>query len=582
MIYDDEKQTNEAYSHIDLHEVRQEWENASQARDRYTTDFPSLDNLVDGVPLDKQEDAPYVGDTTMSGLVRSIPKASLQQLPIFSSVVNGNKNSIDSHIASYLLRLAVFNKDTFGKGLLSTLQIGTEKAVTHGFAPFMTSTGMMFDNFGTSMKLLHYSDVAPEPGIQDASESGYFYVTANLTKTRVRKIYRAALRNEHTTWNVDALKRLLDSEPDSDNNYVKYMSESDAGSGIDNNRNTYKFVTKYEVGPGGEFITFSPQIEDEPLRVVENRSKFGYPRVQFLVIDPAPLSPYGTSRVRLASPNQNLMNVYYQNIAKMLLINSDPPILQRGRFSSQPRLTPRSRWVAMDNNATAELVNMDNGSLSQFVPMSNQMSTQIKNIMGTPTAESSNAEYSGTGPGVRLQERDLTMHANQITKILENFLRQYALVALDTYVSEQSGSDVLIVDEEAKNAINRIEPDYIGDDNKIQINWDDFYDRIEHWTVEIDVSVGQDELEERERGDLQDAITVLGQNADVLGPEAQKRTMELTDMLLENSVPNAKRLRGEAAEQDIQAEMQGRPQPGTGSQQIPPEMQQMLTDGMPR
>jgi hypothetical protein len=32
-------------------------------------------------------------------------------------------------------------RDTFGKGLLSTLQIGAEQALAHGYAPFFTATG---------------------------------------------------------------------------------------------------------------------------------------------------------------------------------------------------------------------------------------------------------------------------------------------------------------------------------------------------------------------------------------------------------------------------------------------------------
>jgi hypothetical protein len=48
----------------------------------------------------------------------------------------------------------------------------------------------MYNDFGTTMRLLHYTDTAPEPGITDSNESGYHYVVANLTPSRVRKILR--------------------------------------------------------------------------------------------------------------------------------------------------------------------------------------------------------------------------------------------------------------------------------------------------------------------------------------------------------------------------------------------------------
>ena len=60
---------------------------------------------------------------------------------------------------------------------------------------------------------------------------------------------------------------------------------------------TYEFVTRYETGPDSTIITFCPDVQEAPLRVMDNHSKWGYPRVQYLVIDPAALTPFGISRV---------------------------------------------------------------------------------------------------------------------------------------------------------------------------------------------------------------------------------------------------------------------------------------------
>lgn len=548
------------YPDIEMEELIEDWRIARQYREHYTIDFPSLDNLVDGIPVNPQQGAPYVGDTTLAGLVRSIPRDSLQQLPVFAAVVNGTKLSINALLASWILRKGVFNQDTFGKGLLSTLQIGAEQALTHGYAPFMTATGQMFDEFGTTMKVLHYSDVDPEPGIQDHNEAGFDYAVANLTKTRVRKILRAAEANPNTTWNVPALRKLLETPP-SGKNYSIYMSAAQQKKAQEN-APTYQFVTKYEVGRGGQFVTFCAQYEDDALRVLDNKSKFGFPRINFLVIDPAALSPFGTSRVRLASPSQNLMNAYYMNITSMLILNSKPPILKRGRFTKPVQLKQGAVWEAQDQNAKAELVTMDNGALEQFVPMAKQMIAQIQTMMGKAPLD---RQYGNTSPGAKQQIKYDDTATNQITNILENFLRQYALVALDTYICEQSGEEDLIVDDECKNAINRLaeqkfvpQPDVendpdgtlgimtefvppIGDDNKMKIIWEEFYDFIKTLSVEIELSIGKDELDEKKRGDLQDMLTTMMQNAGD-NPAAQQKISELTDMLLEKVVPESKRI----------------------------------------
>lgn len=136
----------------------------------------------------------------------------------------------------------------------------------------------------------------------------------------------------------------------------------------------------------------------------------------------------------------------------------------------------------------------------------------------------------------------MSLSVNQVTKILENFLRQYALVALDTLLSEQEGEDRLIVDDDTKNAINEVEAGAIGDDNKIDMDWSAFYAAIEEWTVEISVSLSKDDIDEKKRADLQDMLVVLAQNAESIGPEAQQRVKEITDMLMKDNAPLLKPL----------------------------------------
>jgi len=523
---------------FEMSTLLKEWGTAQVNRRRFTTDFPTLDKIVDGVPIQHQPKAPFVGDTTIAGLTRQIPRASLRQLPTFSMAVNGTKESVTAKLCTYFLRRSVFNENTFGKGLLSTMQIGTEQAIAHGYAPFMVSTGMMANEFGTTMQLLHWDDVDPEPGVRDSNEFGYIYLTANITKSKLRKILKAAEANENTSWNVPALQELVQMDP-STKIYSIYGTEARNKNQVE--AATFQFITRYEPGGGGRFVTFCPQIEDRTLRTIENRSKFGYPKIVFLVIDPEPLSPFGVSRVRLASPFQNMLNIYLQNIASMLLINSKPPVLKRGRFDGPVQLVQGAQWNAMDQNATAELVTMDNGALSQASQFISLFSTQIQNIMGaTAGALGTNNNYSKTGPGVRLQEKDTGLSTTQITNILENFLRQYALTAVDTHISEQTGDDILIVDDECKDALNEIEPGMVGDDNKVTINWEEFYDGIKDWTVEIELSMDKDELEEKTRGEIQDLLTTLAQTADPADMEAQAVIKQLRDKWLQKTVPDLK------------------------------------------
>jgi hypothetical protein len=524
---------------IDMQVLIDEWKLSSSYVEQYTRDFQSLDNLVDAVPLSPDPNAPFVGDTTLPGLVRSIPRDSLHQVPVFSAIINGTKKSIPALLSTFLLKRYAFNEDTFGKGLLSTLQIGGEQALTHGFAAFMVATGQMYKDFGTTLRLLHHSDTSPEPGIQDHNETGYDYVVAHLTAGRVNRMLKNAEGDDEGDWYAPALRRVLEQPPRA-TNYSQTQSEPRQNQAGEAASPTYEFVTRYPNGDTDEpIITFCPEVPDAPLRVLENHSRWGYGRVMYLVIDPAPLTPFGISRVRLASPNQNLMNIYYGNIASMLLLNSKPPILKRGRFTTPVQLKQGAVWETLDQNATAELKNLDNGSLQFFPQMAQQFATQIQNIMGGRTQSivaNGKSGFGKTAPGEKRAQDFEDSSSNQITKILENFLRQYALVALDTLFAEQYGTDMIIVDDDTKNAMNAIKPGFVGDDNKVELNWEKFYAAIEDWSVEVTVSVSKDEVKDAERGDLQDMLVVLAQNAKD-NPEAAQKVTEITNLLLQDKAP---------------------------------------------
>lgn len=534
-----ENPTIKKRSDIDMHNLVQEWKLSASYVEQYTRDFPQLDTLVDAIPLVKEDDAPFVGDTTLAGLVSSIPRDSLQQLPVFAAVVNGTKFSINALLCTALLKKYIFNEDTFGKGLLSTLQLTAEEALKHGYAPILVAASEMYNDFGTTMRMLHYMDTSPEPGITDHNETGYDYVVSNLAPSRVRAMLRKAKANPKTEYDVEMLEYILEHPPQA-KDYSQYQGQGDQNQAGESASPTYRFVTRYEVGKDGTQIMFCPDVLTErPVKVTDNDSKWGYPRVMYLTIDPAALTPFGKSRVRRASPNQNLMNIYYGSIASLLLINAAPPLFKRGLFTGPVQLRRNAVWESRDPNATVEMKNLDNGSLQFFPQFAQTFAGQIQNIMGGKTQSVNSGTKSGfgkTGPGEKRAQAFEDISTNQITKILENFLRQYALVGLDTLISQQIGEDMVIVDDETKNAINQIEPGFIGADNKIKVNWGQLYAEIEEWSIEILVSVSKDEMDEKKRADLQDTLVVLAQNADG-NPDAQQKIQEITDMLVKDKAP---------------------------------------------
>lgn len=527
---------------LNMQELIDEWKQSREFVELNSKDYPRLDALVDAVPVTHDGEAPYVGDTTLGSVVRASISNSIQQLPVYDAYINGSKNTIPALVATFLLKSRVFNEDTFGKGLLSTLHIAGEQAITRGFAATMPKTGMMLGDFGTTLGLVHYSDLGVEAGVTDGSEAGYHYVKTNLVPSRVRKIVKQAKNNPETSWVVPMLEKLLVEGTPQPTNYSQHESAGRQRQASEAASKVYTFVTRYPVGsPDEPIVTFCPEFSDGPVRVMEQRSKWCFPRVQYLVIDPDGLSPFGVSRVRMVSPNVNFLNIYMGNVASMLMLNSKPPVFQQGRFSTPVQLKQGVTWKTNDPNAKASLITLDNGTLTQFPTVAEYFQRQIQGIMGSPKGSiapgaSGKSSYGNTGPGVRMQQQEQDVQINKLTKIFENYLSQYGLCALDLILSEQEGTDNIIVDDETKNAINQLAPGAIGDDNVFVMNWRDFYDAIQTMQVKVQVSLSKDELDEKKRADIQDMLVVLGQNAQTI-PGAAEKVAELTNILLEDKAP---------------------------------------------
>lgn len=529
-----------------------EWEEGRDWVEHFTRDFRDLDNLADAVPLANSPKAPLVGSVTLSSAVRQIPRSSVQQLPTMSVEVNGTKRSVKAIVCDYLVRRVIFNQDSFGKGVLSSVQIAAESALTHGFQPFFASLTDNSYTYGeVKLNLVHHRDFVIEPGVFDASESSYYYVRTRVTREKLKERIRIAKENPDSLWDVSALEELLETQTDSDNfnNDVSDIRQNPS----EMMQNTFDIITRYGTGAFYDIVTFNPNVQ-RPLRTMKSRSKFGYPRLQNLVIDPAQLTPFGVSRVRMASAPANYANIYLQSTAKMQILNADPPTFEKGEFIGTPALRRGARIRGVDQNSQFELMELSNTTLNQFQEVLRFLDGQVMSVMGVASSDSTTRASSSyvNSTVAKSDEQDKDLSVQQVTAILENSLRQYALTALDLYVSEQMGEAMLTIDDKAKDAINELgesnfvptpeEPMYtplVGDDNELKIIWEDFYGGIKSWTVDIDLSMGKDQLDEKKRADLQDMHTVISQTANPNDPNDVALKNTLTKELVETALPDS-------------------------------------------
>lgn len=527
----------------DITQYIEEWKKAKEFVYGYTHDFRDLDTIANAQYPRSNGKKPNVGDTTIAGTVRQMMRRAVKQPPVVSVAINGSKNTEQALICRYLVNDCLLNPTTFGKGFVNSLQLGGRGALTRGFSAFQVKATKMYGQFGVTPSLIHFSNLGVEPGVQDANLSSFTYVKTQYTPTKLKNVYKREKNNKNTTWNVKALKALIEAGPDGsgETEYAEWLLPNQQGT--DTTSETYTIVTRYSADPEDDIISFSPSLSQE-LRTVPNRSKFGYPRILFMVIDPSELTPFGDSRVRLASPNQNLMMALRQNVATTWLYNSDPAIVQTGLFTSGASggLKSGTKMTSSDSQASIKPILLDTSTSQQYSTISQEIGGQILNMLGyNPSANLGAIGKSKTGVGAQTQRMTMDDASQEITNIVEQFIKQYLISGLDLLLSEQDGDSVLYVDDDTKNDIEEVSPGRFGDPanpNALGVNWNQLYDYIQKIDISVDTTISKDDLTNEKRKDLQDALTVASQTATPDDPAAQERIRIIEDEFLEETIPD--------------------------------------------
>lgn len=540
-----------------------EWKRSKDYVYGYTTDYKDLDTIANAQYPRGSGKKPNVGDTTIAGSTRQQMRRAIKQAPVISIAINGSKQTKESYVSRFIVNDRILNPITFGKGFVNLLRLGGRGAITRGFNAFQVKATSLYGEYGIQPALIHFSDIGVEPGVQDANLSSYHYVKTQYTPAKLKKIYNREKKNPTTTWNTKALKALLDIGPDGSgaSEYAEWLIPSQLGS-IPDGAETYEIITRYSSDVDDDIISFSCSLTEE-IRTVPNRSKFGYPRVLFLVIDPAELVPFGDSRVRLASPNQNLMMALRQNVVATWLYNSDPTIVKSGLFAGATALKSGGVMTTTDPNAKISLLTLDTSTSQQYPNISQEIKGQILDMLGyNPSANLGAIGTSKTGIGAQTQRMTMDESSQEITHLIEDFIKQYILSAFDLYVSQQDGEGVIYVDDETKKDIEAVEPGLFTDPsnpNALVINWNEFYDHIKKIDVTVDTTISKDEFTDQKRADLQDALTVMKQTQDPNDPAAAAKASVVEDEFLAEAAPDLSQRINVAQEQAQQTVMQAPP-----------------------
>lgn len=522
-----------------------EWDKGKTFVDNAIRDFQQLDTIANAQFTGGSKKNPNIGDTTIAGMVRQIMRTAVKVIPHTSVAINGSKTTVEAIIVRNRVEKVILNPTTFGKGFINTLHLGGRGALSRGFNVFQVSGTKMYGKFGVTPMMIHFNDFAIEPGVQDGSHSTYFWIRTKWTPGKLAQVIAREEKKPagQSTYDVAALKALQAQGADSSGaaDYAEYLTPDQQGK-ADIEVETFDILTRYSNDPSQPIVTISEYI-NRPLRIVENRSKFGYPRTLFLVIDPAELSPFGDSRVRLASPNQNFLMALRQNVATTWLYNSKPTMVKSGLFTGATNLKAGGVITSTDPNAKVTLLTLDTATAQQYPTISDGIVKQIQTMMGMNPGQSLGAiGDSKTGIGAQKQAQGIDDAIQQITNIIEEFLCQYVISAIDLYLAEQDGKSVIYVDDATRDDVLRLpggENLFIDPDNPnaMEVDWNALYAKIQEIDVTVDSTMSKQDYTDEKRGDLQDAVTVVAQTTNPNDPAAVARKEVIEDKLIKETAP---------------------------------------------
>lgn len=355
-------------------------------------------------------------------------------------------------------------------------QIALYRALRYGAQPrynFFVST----ENYtGSDWSLPYVKNVKLEPGKFSVDDCDYVFLDIFYTKLQLRKIIdsiesenkqaKKSGQKADTTWDVDALKQLVDSALTSKELEEQNMNEREKAI----NASGIKITACFQRGIGAPFYMFSKNLPSgQCVRSWKNQDPTGDLPITMQYCYENLESPYGVGRVELAGPTQNVLDYMTQAHVLATQIGLQPPKKISGptdqtNFNSL-QFAPDALWQT--GNANVDVVQTTSSVYTQFPNNFGLYKAQLQNLQGrtdgTVSSQSGDPGFSKTQAGVKMQEARTNSQDNYLRNKADTASAKMAEKMMNIHMSMMSGADIL---EVATDDIERLTKAGYFDDNE--------------------------------------------------------------------------------------------------------------------
>lgn len=541
----------------------------------------------------------YFSEGSTQYILRKVLADTIQRVPDGELETQYDKASKEHIWLQYLFDNKVMSSEYEGIDMMSNLTNAFKMSFVYAFAPVRTGFEKDCDgDVRVGFNLESWADVFVNPDCKDVRRPEVVYFRQYLSKDDVESLLDDEGNVIDSTYDERTIRYVIDEQMFS-SRHVESEKMADRMKGATSIQ-SLTLITEYRRG-ADEFVTFVPDLDAEFRRVPNYDPRKGIPWT-FLVLEPDPDFPLGVSQVEFLLADQQFNDLFQTSAYKNLLLAMEPPIMVSG-WETNPssyKYEPRKIWNLGNNpNSKVEPVKIDNAVLSGWSTTREAIAASMLrnlNVMdGTVAADASVASYSKTAPGVQQQKENKSITVNQYQKRVEDFVSNWAVQAMRTYVSSMGGVHWMTVDEPTRRRLHDIGCDDCMDGNKVGID----FSLLSADVLEFKVRAGSlvERKEDQELEKLTAMVQPFIQNLNGWSEENRRvienevllpvsmRMLELSDTDIANTLADSlstqiakNMMAGMQAQIDTQAQQIGNMQQEINATQqaLPPESQEQL------
>lgn len=455
-------------------------------------------------------------DGTMAGIVDSLPKRVIQQLP--SGKVETVQGSVMSVVANFILYSDIIPNANLDADAIQKCWAVVSKSMTFGAIGTMNLFTKHDYSYGADFKYFYVKDGFFQSGKLTFQACDIFFVRAWYQESdidaiidRMQKNRKAARERDEPyeeEWKLPALRRLKEWCTE------KSEESKSAGEKEHNSRSeAIEVIHGFQKGVGAKFFSWATGPEEFICERV-NKDPRGKIPVNYMYTTIDFENPLGRGVIEMSGGMQNVIDSMLQSYQYNRALMLAPPIIIKGNIDkTQVKLQPNAVIKSTDTESSIEPLSLDTTALANFSQDYGLFKSQIlalnNNGDTSTSSETNNPGFSKTQAGVQAQQLKLGISDNYMRKQFEAWWSDNCETMLNIHFANKHGSEEIELDADTARKVREIDPTLVDDDNMYVINYDEYTEKLK---FTVDASTSDKESDEKQMENI-DTILERIQNS---------------------------------------------------------------------